>query len=79
MSKSQVPPVVAKYFGEEAVRQQHPVIEQAFAQGTGWKYYPIKKRISASWAGKMRRAGYDKVALRCGSRVADFNLKEMTR
>lgn len=77
MSQSQVPAFVAEYFGSEAVSEQHPTIVQAFKTGSGWKRYPVTKKVSVAWLRKMKREGYTTVALKCGSREADFQIREV--
>lgn len=38
-----------------------------------------RKRITASWARKLRAEGVTAVALCCGNRTADFNLTEILK
>jgi len=57
-----------------------PVIAQAYHPDKGWKTYPMRKRISVSWALKMRAEGYTTVALEIApGRLADFAIKELVR
>jgi hypothetical protein len=55
----------------------HPVIESTFVPERGWVKYPFRKRISPTWARKLRAQGVTSVALRVGDRVADFTIKEL--
>lgn len=76
--QAQVPGKIADYFGT-AARTEHPVIAEAFAPGTGWTRYPIRKRVSLSWLRKMRREGVTSVAIACQGRLADFTIAEIIR
>lgn len=57
----------------------HPVVEQVFVPGKGWKRYSFNKRISPSWARKMRAEGITVVALRVDKHLADFSIAELVR
>ena len=73
--QAQIPPVVLRYFGPNT---EHPIIEQVFTPGKGWKRYPIRKRISRAWVHRhLRPEGVEKVALRANGRLADFHVKEL--
>src|SRR5205823_8123481 len=72
-------PAVAQYARERG-GDPVPVIVEAFKPGTGWKRYTWRKRISRSWATKMRAAGYTAVSLDLGATGhADFKLNELLR
>lgn len=91
--QTQVPQVVRDHFGAERSYGHGGTcavyVAQAFKPGEGWKRYPFNKRISVSWARKMRREGYVAVALTDtprpldvslrAMRVADFTLNEIVR
>lgn len=74
------PPAVAAYFGRCAEPdREHAVIAQTFTQAKGWKTYPIRKRVSASWLRKLRSEGVTHVALASQGRCADFSIMELLR
>jgi hypothetical protein len=90
--RAQVPTAVADYFhrtgiggwdfatGRPVVAVPHPVIHATFVPGRGWRTYPVRKRISRSWAVRhLRPEGVTDVALAAGGRVADFRIQELTR
>jgi phage tail sheath gpL-like len=74
------PAIVAAYFNRFAgTDRDHAVIDKVFIPGRGWLRYPIRKRISSSWARKhLSREGVTSVALSSGGHVADFTLAELT-
>ena len=57
----------------------HPVIDQVFTSDRGWVRYSFRKRISPTWARKLRAQGITRVALRVGDRVADFTIQELVK
>jgi hypothetical protein len=57
----------------------HPTIAQVFRPGRGWTDYPGTKRISPSWARKLRAQGITHISLRVNNRVADFDIKELVK
>jgi hypothetical protein len=59
--------------------RDHALIAETFIPGKGWKHYPIRKRISPSWARKMRAEGVTDVALVSAGHRADFRIAELTR
>lgn len=90
---SNVPAAVARYFGHTTdwpvVAQEFhpdrgwrtyvgddPILFQGRVIGhvVGRQY---RKRITASWARKLRTAGVTTVALLCGGRLADFTITEI--
>jgi hypothetical protein len=80
VSQAQVPRVVADYFGGMVDRGRHPVIVEAFIPGKGWRRHrSFRKRVSVSWARKLRAEGVTHVALASGARVADFRIEEVVR
>jgi hypothetical protein len=80
--QAQQPAVVAAYGFAS-----HPTIAQVYRpdgdrQGgnRGWKTYPLRKRISRSWARRhLRPDGVTVVALTDGARTADFRIQELCR
>ena len=78
MTQAREPSVVATYFGP-AHDRDHATIAQTFRPGSGWRTYPGRKRISGSWARRLRREGVTDVALACGGRLADFRIGELIR
>jgi hypothetical protein len=91
--QSTVPQVAADYFSgvlphnfatnrdrpQVAGYDFHPTIAQVFRPGRGWTDYPGIKRISPSWACKLRTQGITHIALRVNNRVADFDIKELVK
>ena len=86
--QSQVPRVVAEYFGisEHPPRDQFPIIEQYFVLNYGfddrthnWRNHPNdKKRISISEIRRLRREERAvSVAIRYDGRLADFSIREL--
>lgn len=72
--QAQLPPVAARYFGQHA---EHPLVEEQFTPGKGWKRTGYRKRISTSWARKLAASGVTDVALRSGGRLADFAIADL--
>jgi hypothetical protein len=75
-------PVVKGYFHRWHPEHdgQTPIIFEAFGQETGWKRYPVRKRVSRSWLRKLRSEGYTRVSLAVGQYdhiVADFSISEL--
>ncbi len=68
-------PAVAAYFGSAA----QPIVAQEFHPTKGWQHQTYRKRISRSWARKLRRAGISHVALDLDGRLADFSTAELCR
>lgn len=65
---------IAAYFGPDA----GPVIVAEEFTAAGWTPRPrFRKRMTHSWARKLRREGVTHVALRAGARTADFALAEL--
>ncbi len=60
---------------------RHPIVVDEFHPGRGWVTVPgYRKRITPSWARKLRREGITKVGLLIApNRVADFFTAELTR
>lgn len=91
--QAQVPQIVRDYFGPDCTtREGHPIIEQEFRLsnpdralpdlGYGrrqWVTTGYRKRVSISWLRKLRAQGVTHVALRHGSRLADFSVAELIR
>jgi hypothetical protein len=73
MTQAQIPPVVARYFGEGT----HPIIVQEFLPGRGWRRTTYKKRVSAAWARKLKGSGITVIALSGDGRTADFRVDEI--
>lgn len=82
-----VPPAVYRYFtqtgtppmcqlpdGSPVAVIEHPIVAEVFYPGRGWVRAEFTKRVSSSWLRKLRRDGAAAVALRCGSRLADFTI-----
>ena len=78
MSQAQEPAVVADYFGTVHTRE-HALVAEVFKPSTGWTRSPVRKRINPTWARKARREGVTAVAVRCGARLADFQITELVR
>lgn len=77
---SKVPPAALSYFGKEVMgASMHPVVHAEFHPNAGWKRQSYNKRISRSWALKLRKQGVTHVALKSGTRQADFAIEELTR
>lgn len=78
--QSQVPSLVQKYIDGVAVDSTfgiHPIVSQIFIPDRGWKRYPIRKRVSRSWARKAKLEGVTDVQLSWGRHLADFRIKEL--
>lgn len=73
---AQMPAVVYDYPGSWAA---HPWIHSTFTEAGGWRRYGFRKRISRSWARKLRAEGVTVVALTDGQRLADFTVRELVR
>ena len=73
---SQLPVAVAQYGALVGGWARYPYIDQYFRPEEGWKYYPFRKRISPSWARKLKADGVT-VALTDGRRHADFQVSEL--
>lgn len=58
---------------------EHPVVVSEFHPDRGWMHSPFRKRISASWARKLRARGITHVRLSCSGHEADFSTKELSR
>lgn len=76
--QSKVPPLAYEYFKRFGIFE-HPVIRQFYRPGKGWKYYPIKKRVSLSELRMLRREGVEKVQLSAGGHIPDFGIDELLR
>lgn len=77
---SRVPAAAVAYFGPVALyRGGHPLVEQVFRPGQGWRRHPLRKRVSGSEVRRLRADGVTVVALRSGSRLADFDIRELVR
>jgi hypothetical protein len=76
-----VPAAAATYFGisTRPYFHEHPIVEQEFRPGRGWRTTGFRKRVSPSWVRKLRAAGVTHVALRHAGRLADFRVEELTR
>ena len=75
---SRVPTAVIKYFGTEVTSAElHPIIVSEFKGDKGWIPQTYKKRISRSWALKLRKQGVSYVSLKSGLRQADFSIDEI--
>ncbi len=92
---STAPRAVADYFGRGAytvvAQTFHP--DRGWTTHVGPTLYPsgfpgrqlelwgpqYRKRITVSWARKLRAAGITTVALLCGGRLADFTITEILR
>lgn len=73
--QSAAPQVVRDYFGDETAR---PTVEQVFVDSwlhTGWD----RRQLTVGLAREMRRAGVKTVSVRWSGRVADFQIRELTR
>ena len=81
--QAQEPTAVAAYFanvpGSCGMSREHARIAAVFVPSKGWTTYPMHKRISPSWAKKMRREGITSVALKSEGRMADFQIAELVR
>lgn len=81
--QAQEPQAVSQYFskvpGSCGMSREHARIAAVFTPGRGWTTYPMHKRISPSWAKKMRREGVTCVALKAEGRVADFLIEELVQ
>ena len=80
--QSQVPSLVQKYIDsvtDGSTSAIHPLVSQTFIPGRGWKRYPIRKRVSRSWARKAKLEGVTDVQLSWGRHLADFRIKELLR
>jgi len=78
--QSTVPAAVRAYIGSDYDREDHPIVHQTFREnGRGWQRYPIRKRVSRSWARKARAEGVTWVALSYRGRVIDFPIKALVR
>lgn len=87
---SSIPAVVSEAYPGLAV---HPVIAEVFRPGSGWltlRGLPLavdrlvrgsyRKRITPSYARKLRREGVTAVSLDMGGgRRADFDIRELSR
>ncbi len=67
-------PIVAAYFGDSGAI---PIVESEFTSSGGWRRAAGRKRISASYARKLRTDGVTAVALTHKNQVADFLLVEL--
>jgi hypothetical protein len=78
-----VPPAAAAYFSGIGVethgRDGHPVITHVFRPGSGWKPYPIRKRVSLSCLRQELSAGATHVTLASGGHSPDFAIAELLR
>lgn len=77
-----VPAIAASYFGISRTHGDpavHPVIEQVFTDGRGWRRLGYRKRVSLNAARQLRKDGVSSVSLRCGARLADFRIQELVR
>jgi len=78
--QSQVPAAVRDYIGSDYHPDDHPIVVQTFREnGRGWQRYPIRKRVSRSWAQKARAEGVTWVALSYRGRVIDFPIEKVAR
>jgi hypothetical protein len=81
------PQAVAEHFNrygyigwpDQGGRRDHALIHSTFTPGKGWKRYPIRKRISRSWARKLRQEGVTTVSLVSAGREADFRIAELAK
>lgn len=83
---SQIPPAVAAYMravldpdAAVRIRRLHPVVRSTFVPGRGWRRYPIRKAVSASWARKAKADGVTEVQLAFAGHYADFRIGELQR
>lgn len=86
MSQSQIPPIAWRYFHAHplikaslAPAHPHPLVSAVFSASTGWKRYPGRKRVTASWLRKLAREGYTDVTLSSLGVSADFRIAELLR
>lgn len=84
--QSQVPQLVAEFFRPAMQLHlscggsiEHPFITATFAPRGGWKRYPGRKRISASWARRLKAQGYTCIELSAYGHRADFKLGDIIR
>jgi hypothetical protein len=79
--RAHIPTVVADYYiRRDGAITQHPVVRQEFHPLRGWKTTNYRKRITVSWAQKLRMEGCTHVALDAGDgRLADFRLADIIR
>jgi hypothetical protein len=86
--QAQVPPAARRYFKTISVPtdsyKDHPVITAEFPRrrqdgAVGWARQTYRKRISASWARKLRADGVTHVELAAGGHTADFRIEELVR
>lgn len=66
-------PFIVEYFGST----ESPIVTQEYRPGKGWVRTNFRKRISASWARKLKGEGVTSVALTLGERTADFQIEEL--
>lgn len=76
--QAQVPTKVADYFGDKGITV-HPIVAEEFRPGRGWVRSPMRKRISRSWARKLRSEGVTAVQLSALGVLADFQIEEVIR
>jgi hypothetical protein len=82
MNNAQVPTKVRDYLVATTAEYQpgdHPTIAQTFRPDCGWKRYPMQKRITRSWARKLRAEGVTHLALAYRGRMIDFCIEDVTR
>jgi hypothetical protein len=80
---AKVPAPAQRYFDAIGVsthgRSDHPVISMTFRPETGWRRYPIHKRVSMSVVRRLRADGVTHVQLRAAGHAADFSVAELMR
>ena len=78
MSRSIKPiPCIARY-AHQHLGDPVPVVAEHFTPESGWRAHPWKKRISRSYARRLKREGVTCVGLRMApGRIADFKIQAL--
>jgi hypothetical protein len=58
---------------------EHPIVTHEFTPEKGWVRTNFRKRISPSWARKLKKEGVTAVTLTLNKRAADFLIVELVR
>jgi|GEM_PF-2558224 len=74
---AQQPAAVDAYFGAATTYHDHAIVAATFTPSEGWVRYPIRKRISPSWARQAKKDGVTAVAVTRHERTADFQINEL--
>jgi hypothetical protein len=71
-------PVVERFVRDHGRETITPVVSQHFKPSDGWRLHGWRKRISISYARRLRREGVTCVGLEVApGRIADFRIEEL--